>query len=120
MRRKTKYNRTSLNVCNTYEGEMIEEKVNRILNNKEPIKDGAPIIFTERRDGVDPAHNIRTDRFELAVDAMDKVNRSKLAKREDRLKGEDLAKDDLKKKAAEGQKGEKKDGGPEPTQATGK
>lgn len=81
---------TSLNVDNSYKGESIEKKINRILNNKEPIKDGAPQIFTERREGVKPEYDIRTDRFELAVDAMDTVNKTKLAKRDDRLKTEDL------------------------------
>ena len=38
----------------------IEEKVRRIVNNNEPITDGAPIIFTEKKDGVLPEYNIRT------------------------------------------------------------
>ena len=65
----------------SYIGETIECKVRRILNNKEPITDGAPVIYTDRKDGVLPAYNIRTDRFELAVDAMDYVSKSKLAER---------------------------------------
>ena len=44
----------------TKEGEYIEEKVRRITENNEPIEDGAPIIYTERKDGVNPAYNIRT------------------------------------------------------------
>ena len=32
-----------------FEGEQIEEKVRRIVNNNEPITDGAPIIFTEKK-----------------------------------------------------------------------
>ena len=40
-----------------FEGEQIEEKVRRIINNNEPITDGAPIIFTEKKDGVRPEHN---------------------------------------------------------------
>ena len=39
----------------TKEGEYIEEKVRRITENNEPIEDGAPIIYTERKDGVNPA-----------------------------------------------------------------
>ena len=60
----------------TFEGETIETKVNRIINNGEPIKDGEPIIYTERKDGVLPEYDIRTDRFEVAIDAMDKINQS--------------------------------------------
>lgn len=70
-----------------YEGETIETKVSRIINEKAPIEDGAPIIFTERADGVLPAYDIRTDRWDLAVDAMDAVNKAKIAKREEFLNG---------------------------------
>jgi len=86
MYKKTKANRTKLQVNNSYEGESLEEKLHRITNNKEPIKDGAPIIYTERKDGVQPAYNVRTDRFEIAVDAMSKVQKTKMAQREERGK----------------------------------
>ena len=39
-------------------GESIETKVKRITENNEPITDGAPIIYTNRDDGVLPACNI--------------------------------------------------------------
>lgn len=72
-----------------YKGETIEQKVTRITVNKEPIKDGAPLIYTERKDGVQPGYDIRTDRWEVAAEAMDKVTGAKLAKREERMKGTD-------------------------------
>lgn len=62
------------------EGETIEEKVKRITENNEPITDGAPIIYTNRDDGVLPAYNIRTDRWEIAQAAMESVNQANLAK----------------------------------------
>lgn len=62
------------------EGESIENKVRRITENNEPITDGAPIIYTNRDDGVLPAYNIRTDRWEIAQQAMDAVNQANLAK----------------------------------------
>lgn len=74
--------KTSLRGVNTYDAESLEQKVRRILNNKEPIKDGAPLIYTERKDGVQPSYNIRTDRWDVAIDAMDKVARSQVAKRQ--------------------------------------
>ena len=61
-------------------GESIETKVKRITENNEPITDGAPIIYTNRDDGVLPAYNIRTDRWEVAQAAMDAVNQANLAK----------------------------------------
>lgn len=77
---------TSIKVNTSYEGEMIETKVNRIVNNGEPINDAAPLIYTERKDGVEPAYNIRTDRFEIAVEAMDTVHKTNLAKRDEKAK----------------------------------
>lgn len=71
-----------------YEGETIETKVSRIINEKAPIEDGAPIIFTNRADGILPAYDIRTDRWDLAVDAMDAVNKAKIAKREEFMKNQ--------------------------------
>lgn len=68
------------------EGETIEMKIERIVNNKEPITDGAPIIYTERKVGVQPDYDIRTDRFDVAIEAMDAVNRSHRAKRMENLK----------------------------------
>ena len=61
-------------------GETIETKIKRIIENNEPITDGAPIIYTNRDDGVLPAYNIRTDRWEIAQQAMDAVNQANLAK----------------------------------------
>ena len=66
--------------------ETIEEKVNKILTQNEPIADGAQLNYTERKDGVKPEYDIRTDRFEHAIDAMERVTKTHLAKREERLK----------------------------------
>lgn len=92
-----KYNtvkRTQLNVNNSVEGETIETKLERIVSNKEPIKDGAPIIFRERKDGVSAGGNIRSDRFDIAIDAMDKVAKDKQARRAERMKIEDSSTQD--------------------------
>jgi len=85
MYRKIKANKTTLRVNNTVQGETIEAKVRRIMNNGEAITDGAPIIFTERKDGVIPEYDIRTDRFELAVEMTDQITKDKLAKRTARM-----------------------------------
>ena len=61
-------------------GESIETKVRRITENNEPITDGAPIIYTNRDDGVLAAYNIRTDRWDIAQQAMEAVNQANLAK----------------------------------------
>lgn len=82
MKTKIYHQPTGFTINQSIEGEPIEHKIERITNNKEPITEGAPIIFTQRRDGVQPAYNIRSDRFEIATEAMDKVTKSNLAKRE--------------------------------------
>ena len=81
--KKIRNYKTDIELNESVEGESIEIKVQRIVENNEPISDGAPIIFTDRRDGVLPAYDIRTDRFELAIDGMDYVAKSNLAKRAD-------------------------------------
>lgn len=64
-----------------FSGESIEEKMRRI--NKEGMgkEETAPVIFTERKDGVLPAYDIRTDRFEVAAAAMDKMRSVSILKR---------------------------------------
>lgn len=69
----------------TYVGETIEQKVFRVTNNKEPIKDGAPLIYTDRSEGVKAEYDIRTDRWEVAIDAMSVVDRTYKAQREQRI-----------------------------------
>ena len=69
-----------------YEGETIEQKVYRMTQNKEPIKDAAPLVYTEKKKGVLPQDNIRTDKWDLVLDKMEAANRQKIAK----AKGLDL------------------------------
>ena len=71
------------------EGETIETKVRRIVEEKEPISDTAPIIYTKREDGVIAGYNIRTDRFDVALSAMDTVNKAKIATRNGKNKVEE-------------------------------
>ncbi|WNK14253.1 MAG: hypothetical protein [Microvirus sp.] len=82
MYKKQKINKNRIQVNKSYEGETLEQKVRRITQNKEPIKDGAPLIYTEKSKGVQAAYDIRTDRFEIAVEAMDKITGSRRAKRD--------------------------------------
>lgn len=104
--KKKPIRKTDLKVQNQYEGEPIEDKVSRIVNNKEPISEGADIIYTDRADGVQAAYNIRTDRMEVALDAMTYVSKDRIAKREQRAKARQDEKD-------------KKDGKPESIGGTG-
>ena len=62
----------------TYEAEPREVKLRKIISGEASnMEDGVfPTIYTEKRDGVRPEYDIRTDRFEVAIDAMDKINQS--------------------------------------------
>lgn len=82
-------NKTKFKINKSVEGETIETKCQRIENNKEPITDGAPIIYTERSAGVEPQYDIRTDRFEIALDAMDTVSKAETAKRKSYTESKD-------------------------------
>ena len=51
------------------------------------------MIYMERSEGINKAYNFRTDRFEVAIEAMDKVAKSYAARREEKGKvNEDLQK----------------------------
>lgn len=98
-----KYQKTQIHINESVEGETIEQKVERLIANKEPITDSTvELLFTERKDGVMAGYNIRTDRFEVAIEAMDKAHKSSLARREAKM---EIVKND-----------KKNDGKPEPTQ----
>lgn len=62
----------------TYQAEPREVKLRKIINGESNnMEDGVfPTIYTEKKDGVQPEFDIRTDRFEVAIDAMDKINQS--------------------------------------------
>ncbi len=89
------FHKSKMTSVDKLEGETIEMKMERIVENKEPIEDGAPEIFTERAEGVLSAYNIRTDRWEIACEAMDKVHGSSQARREEKAKM-DVVKDESK------------------------
>jgi len=79
-----KYRKTNKSIISTgnltTEGETIEHKVERMVHNKEPIKDGAIPQYSERKKGVMAGWNIRTDKWEIASEAIGAINKSKEAK----------------------------------------
>lgn len=62
----------------TYQAEPREVKLRKIISGESNnMEDGVfPTIYTEKKDGVLPEYDIRTDRFEVAIEAMDKINQS--------------------------------------------
>lgn len=61
-------------------GESIEEMLRRMTANKEPIPNNVPPIYTPYKDGVIPDYDIRSDRFDVAMQARDKQAASEIAK----------------------------------------
>lgn len=86
MKKRKIENRTYLRSNDSVQGEPIEHKIRRILQNNEPITDGAAIGYSDRKDGVLPQTDIRTDRFDVAIEAMDKHQKTAIATRMDNIK----------------------------------
>ena len=61
-----------------YQAEPREVKLKKITSGEaSKMEDGVfPTIYTEKKDGVQPEFDIRTDRFEIAIEAIDKINQS--------------------------------------------
>ena len=81
-----KFKKSSIIRITEEKGDLLQTKIKRLLKNKENL-DEAPLIYTEKKDGVQPQYNIRTDKWEIAIDAMDKLNTIRHAKSENRRAG---------------------------------
>lgn len=86
MFRKPRYTKTLLSVNNSTDGQSIERMCEKVMSNGEPIENTAPMIYTPKKDGVLPEYNIRTDRWDVALKAMDSVTASHRAKRDAAMK----------------------------------
>lgn len=79
-------NPTGLKINKSKEGEMIEIKIDRLVNNGEPIKEkNVQLIYQNREEGVKPDYDIRTDKMEHAMEAMDYMSKSHRGKRNQRI-----------------------------------
>lgn len=78
------------------EGELLMTKIRRILDENEPLTDGAPLIYTPKDQGVIPEYNIRTDKWEIAMKAMDRVSEYKLSEYMKKTEGPDTLKTEEK------------------------
>ena len=72
----------------SYEGQSIEERCKKLVETGEPIKDTSPLIYTPKEKGVMPQYDVRTDKWEIAQNAMDRVNRERIAKGQQPPSGE--------------------------------
>ena len=67
-------------VMEAYEGKTIEQRCREMVETGEPIKDTSPLIYTPKEKGVRPEYNVRADKWDIAQEAMNAVNREKIAK----------------------------------------
>lgn len=71
-----------LNRNETVEGKSIEQQIAERMDGGNIELGGKALLYTEKKDGVLPETNIRTDRFEVAMMALDAVERARVAKRD--------------------------------------
>lgn len=77
---KMRHMPSQIKIWNTYEAEPLETKLRRKMKGgkvDEEEGDGKTwaIAYTEKRDGVKPEYDIRTDRFEIAREAMETLEK---------------------------------------------
>lgn len=82
--RQNKYDKTQVRSVIMTEGMTMEEQIGKILDNQMDV-DEKQVIYTERKDGVVAGLDIRTDRFDIALEAMDKGAKSMINKRISKL-----------------------------------
>ena len=63
-----------------YKGQSIEDRCKKLVETGEPIKDTTPLIYTPKEKGVMPQYDVRTDKWDIAQNAMDRVNKERIAK----------------------------------------
>lgn len=93
MYKKVIHKRTQLKVNTSREGVTLPTRIERMMKNKEDVPNERPLIYTEAKDGVLPNYNIKADKFEIALEAMDRTERATLAQGENKPKME-VVKDD--------------------------
>lgn len=87
MFKQPKWRSTSLIINQSQPGEPLEIKIEKLVSKKEPLDEGStPLIYTPRMEGIRASTNIRTDRWEIAIEATEKIAKSYLARREERAK----------------------------------
>lgn len=80
-------NRTGIIKRNTsYEAESIEQMLRKAKEGESIELGGKELLYTEKKDGVLPATNIRTDKWEIAQDALDTVERTRAVKEQEYIK----------------------------------
>lgn len=80
MKFKTYYKKSLIHRECDQEGQSIEEQIRQATANNQPIEASAPMIYTEDAKGIEPQYDPRTDKYEIALDAIDKYHKSQIAR----------------------------------------
>ena len=80
----------------SYGGQSIEDRCKKLVETGEPIKDTSPLIYTPKDKGVMPQYDVRADKWEIAQNAMDGVNKERIAK------GQQPPSEEVKKNTTQG------------------
>lgn len=84
------------------QGQSLEEFLRKAMIGNEPIQATAKLTYNDRKEGVLPQHDIRTDRFDLAMMETDKIHASKAAAR----KMQDFGTEEIIEQVKKGEGGE--------------
>ena len=108
MKRVNVPTKSAIRTTDAYECDRLELKLRRLIESKEPIDENVtvPLVYTERKEGVLPAYDIRTDRFDLAIMAMDAANKMRDAKRWQETDAPDEITKSAEKNKAKGEQAE--------------
>lgn len=103
MKFKGKFESSNIKSNRLYVSTSLMKKLRQVKETKEPIDTSSPTVYTERKDGVKPGFDIRTDRWEIAQQSFDKMARDEVAKR-DAVAGSDVqvAGSDVQKEETKG------------------
>jgi hypothetical protein len=75
----------TLHVNQSQTGQTIESQIINAQTKGEKLEGNSVLQYSERREGVKPQFDIRTDRFDVALDGFTKIEKSQYAKRQAKL-----------------------------------
>lgn len=87
MYRKIEYKNSGLSGVQLYQAKSIEREMEEIITQKKPIENAAPLMYTEKKDGVIEDFDIRTDKWEAMQRAATYVNEQKREYRKAEMEG---------------------------------
>lgn len=93
MRRKNSNIGGRIKRTEVYIGESIENMLAKRLEGESIDINQSQLIYTDRKDGVLPQTNIRTDQFDVAMMSHDAIERARMSAKENISKNQKSAKD---------------------------